>query len=66
MKKPQHGQLLIHLRGHLGHLAIQAQKHTFILTSPFINVMTICIISLESQGGHIPYVTGMGASCFRL
>lgn len=62
MKRPQHGQLLIHLRDHLGHLDIQAQKRTFILTSPFINVMTICIISLKAQGGQVPYVTGMGAS----
>lgn len=62
MKKRQHGQLLIHLYGHLGHLAIQVQKHGFVPQSPFINVMTFLIISPKGQGGHIPYVTGLGAS----
>ena len=58
----QVGQPLLHTDGHLGHLAIQAQKHGFVPQSPFINVMSFLIISPKGQGGQVPYVTGMGAS----
>lgn len=60
----QHGQLLLHIRDPLGPLDIQAQKHGFVPQSPFINVMSFLIISPKAQGGHIPYGTGVGASCF--
>ena len=62
MKKYQEGQLLLHLCDPLGPLAIQAQKHGFVPQSPFINAMSFLIISPKGQGGHIPYVTGMGVS----
>jgi len=66
MKKRQEGQLLLHLRDPLGPLDIQAQKRGFVPQSPFIVMMSFLIISPKAQGGHIPYVTGMGAPCFRL